>query len=203
MPPLLVLFAHPALEKSRIHRRLVRELPSLPGVTLHDLYEEYPAFDIDVDREKELLLAHDLIVMQHPLFWYSTPPILKQWQDLVLEHGWAYGRTGTALRGKSLLNLVTAGGTLAAYQHEGYNRFTLREFLAPIEQTATLCGMRFVPPFVIGGAHRMNEPEIEEAAQRYRALLEDLRDGRVDLDAAGAYPTLNDALERRRAESAT
>lgn len=195
MPPPLILFAHPALEKSRIHRRLLRELPSIPGVTLHDLYEEYPAFDIDVAREKELLLAHDLVVMQHPLFWYSTPPILKQWQDLVLEHGWAYGRTGTALRGKSLLNLITAGGTLAAYQHEGYNRFTLREFLAPIEQTANLCGVRFVPPYVVGGAHRMNEPEIEAAAVSYRALLEALRDDRIDLEAATAYPTLNEALE--------
>src|SRR5690606_23594342 len=91
MARVLVLFAHPALEKSRVGRRLLDAIQSVPSVQIHDLYEEYPEFDIDVEREQELLRSHDVIVLMHPLYWYSTPALLKQWFDLVLEHGFAYG----------------------------------------------------------------------------------------------------------------
>lgn len=195
MARVLILFAHPALEKSRVHRRLVRAVPELPNLTFHDLYEEYPAFDIDVRREQTLLLEHDLIVLQHPFFWYSTPPLIKQWEDLVLEHGWAYGSKGVALRGKRMLSLITAGGGASAYQHEGYNRFTIRELLAPIEQTAYLCNMAYLPPYVIHGTHRMTEPVIEQEARRYRKLLALLHDDAIDFDAIGRHDTLNGALE--------
>lgn len=195
MARVLLLFAHPALEKSRVHRRLVREAPGLPGVTFHDLYEAYPDFDVDVPREQELLLAHDLIVLQHPFFWYSTPPLVKQWEDLVLEHGWAYGSQGRALEGKRMLSLITAGGGAAAYEPEGYNRFTIRELLAPIEQTARLCRMEYLPPYVIFGTHRMTGEDIERAAERYRHLLLGLAEDRIDLAAAARHRTLNEALE--------
>ena len=194
MARLLILFAHPALEKSRVHRVLVRNVPSLAGLTFHDLYEEYPSFDIDVEREQELLVAHDLIILQHPFFWYSTPAMIKQWEDLVLEHGWAYGAAGTALRGKRMLNLITAGGRDAAYRAEGMNRNTFRQFLAPIEQTARLCGMDWAPPWVIPGTHRLEVSDIEMHAARYRDLLTALHDDRLDLDAAASFDTLNDAL---------
>ena len=115
MRKVLILFAHPALEKSRVNQRLIEAVRDLPGVTFHDLYQLYPDLDIDVAREQELLVEHDVIVMQHPLFWYSTPAMLKEWQDLVLEHGWAYGHDGTALHGKILLTATTAGGSETAY----------------------------------------------------------------------------------------
>lgn len=184
MPRVLILFAHPALERSRLHRRFLAEVPRGRDVTLHDLYEAYPAFDVDVGREQALLLAHDVIVFQHPFYWYSTPPLLKQWEDLVLEHGWAYGSRGTALQGKRLLNVVTLGGGAAAYTRQGHNRFTVRELLAPIEQTARLCRMTYLPPYAVFGTHRMQAGEIAHAARRYGALLAALRDDALDLRAA-------------------
>jgi glutathione-regulated potassium-efflux system ancillary protein KefG len=187
MARILILFAHPALEKSRVHRHLVPAVASLPGITFHDLYEAYPSFDIDIAYEQRLLLEHDLIVLQHPFYWYSTPPLVKQWQDLVLEHGWAYGRQGTALRGKRLLSAITAGGGEAAYQKHGYNRFTIREFLTPIEQTAALCGIEYLPPFVVYGTHRMEAPDIERTAHRYSRLIEGLRDDQMDPEALRRY----------------
>lgn len=196
MNRILVLFAHPLLEKSRVHRRLLREVPELPGITVHDLYEAYPTFDIDIAREQELLLAHDLVVLQHPFYWYSTPAIVKQWEDLVLEHGWAYGSQGTALRGKKMLSLVTTGGGAAAYRRGGYNRFTVRELLAPIEQTAALCGMEYLPPYLIQGTHRMSDDDIELEAGRYKQLLALLHAERIDLAAAQGLPSLNVALEQ-------
>jgi glutathione-regulated potassium-efflux system ancillary protein KefG len=81
MRRVLILFAHPVLERSRVNRRLLEAVKDLDGVTIQDLYEAYPTLAIDVQREQDLLLAHDVIVFQHPFYWYSVPAILKEWQD--------------------------------------------------------------------------------------------------------------------------
>jgi glutathione-regulated potassium-efflux system ancillary protein KefG len=194
MASVLILFAHPALQKSRVHRVLAELLHELPGVSFHDLYEAYPELDINVKEEQRLLLEHELIVFQHPLFWYSTPAILKEWQDLVLEHGWAYGSRGRALRGKKLMSAISTGGRQDAYQHVGYNRFTVRELLAPIAQTAFLCGMEYLPPFVVYGTHRMTPEEIRSHGQRYRELIAALRDERLDWHKVRGVANLNTEL---------
>jgi glutathione-regulated potassium-efflux system ancillary protein KefG len=200
MARLLILFAHPALEKSRIHRQLIRNVPQLPGITFHDLYEAYPTFNINVQHEQALLAAHDIIVWQHPFFWYSTPALLKQWEDLVLEHGWAYGANGTALHGKYLLSIITAGGGASAYQHQGYNRFTIRELLTPLDQTATLCKMIYLPPLLFHGTHRMSDDDLEQAVALYYHVLTLLHDDKLDLEMLLQFQTLNDALEHKRRE---
>lgn len=192
---ILILFAHPALQKSRVNRVLITTVRDLPGVTFNDLYEAYPEFDIDVKSEQELLVRNDIIVFQHPLFWYSTPAMIKEWEDLVLEHGWAYGHEGAALRGKKMLIVTTTGGSEGAYQRGGHNRFTLRELLVPLEQTASLCGMDFLPPFVVHGTHLMTEDEIHRHAWDYRRAIEALRDGTIDLDAVRLHPRLNSHLD--------
>jgi glutathione-regulated potassium-efflux system ancillary protein KefG len=173
----LVLFAHPALHHSRVQRAMLTAARHVPDITVHDLYESYPDFDIDVAHEQSLLLTHDTIVVQHPFYWYSTPPLVKQWEDLVLEHGWAYGRGGTALHGKSWMHAVSAGGRHEAYQPDGHNRYTVTQLLAPLEQTARLCGMTWLAPFVVHGTHLLHDADIAEAAKGYAARLQQLRDG--------------------------
>jgi glutathione-regulated potassium-efflux system ancillary protein KefG len=188
----LVIFAHPVLERSRVNRRLLAALADMDGVTVHDLYEEYPTFHIDVAREQALLVEHDVIVFQHPFYWYSVPAILKEWQDLVLEHGWAYGHGGTQLRGKVTFNAITTGGPETSYRHDGYNRFTVRELLAPWEQTAHLCGMRYLAPFVVHAALRVSsDADMAAARDDYRRVIEAARDDRLDLARAADAPTLN------------
>lgn len=194
MPKILILFAHPALEKSRVNRRLLEAVQGLEGVTVNDLYDEYPEFDVNVKREQELLLAHDIVVLQHPFYWYSTPALVKQWEDLVLEHGWAYGSEGTALRGKTLVSAITTGGTEEAYQTDGYNRFTIRQLLAPIEQTAYLCGMEYLPPFAVHGTLSITPEQITEHASEYRLAIEALRDGTIDMEKVHSFPRLNSNL---------
>lgn len=184
MARVLVIFAHPTLHKSRVQRQLIERAPRVEGVTVRDLYELYPDYDVDVKREQGPLEDHDVIVWQHPLYWYSTPPLLKQWIDLVLEHGWAYGSTGTALQGKRLLSVISAGGSATAYCEEGYNRFSVRQLLTPLEQTARLCGMEYLPPWVVFGTHRLELDAIREHAERYEELLRWLvADGHEDIDA--------------------
>jgi glutathione-regulated potassium-efflux system ancillary protein KefG len=179
----LILFAHPALQRSRVNGPLVAAVRGLEGVTFNDLYEEYPDFLIDADREQALLRAHDLIVFHHPFYWYSSPAILKEWQDIVLEYGFAYGESGTALRGKRWLSVITAGGPQEAYQPEGFNRFTIRQLLTPFEQTAQLCGMTFLDPFIVHGTHALSKAEIATHAADYRRLIAALRDGQSRDDA--------------------
>lgn len=177
----LILFAHPALEKSRVNRHLIQSVRGLDAVTVHDLYEAYPDFHINVKLEQDLLLSHDIIVFHHPFYWYSSPALLKEWQDLVLEHGFAYGHEGIALRGKKVLSAITTGGGEQAYCQKGYNRFTIRELLVPFEQTAALCGMEYLPPFVVHGTHNLQERhQIMKHVDNYRQTIVALRDNQIN-----------------------
>ncbi len=177
MKNVLLLFAHPRLERSRVNIRLLDAAKNVSGVTVRDLYEEYPLFDVDVVAEKALLLSHDVVVLQHPFFWYSAPPLVKQWIDLVLEFGWAYGPGGTALQGKKVVQAITTGGTEKAYSADGRNRYTVEEFLRPFEATFKLCNMEVLPPFVVSGTHRLTRQDIELSGERYRGFLEELTHG--------------------------
>ena len=195
MRRILILFAHPVLERSRVNRRLLAAVREVTGVTVHDLYDAYPTLYIDAKREQRLLVEHDVIVFQHPFYWYSTPAILKEWQDLVLEHGWAYGHGGTQLRGKITFNAITTGGPEAAYRRGGYNRFTVRELLAPWDQTAHLCGMRYLAPFAVHAALRViGDEDVAQARAAYRQLIEALRDERIDLERAASVENLAASL---------
>jgi glutathione-regulated potassium-efflux system ancillary protein KefG len=192
MKNILILFAHPALQKSRINKKLIERIQQDEGVTFHDLYQHYPEFDIDRKAEQDLLEAHDIIVFQHPFYWYSTPAILKEWQDLVLEHGWAYGREGNALKGKVLFNVITTGGNQEAYSVEGYNRYTMKMLLAPLERTAKLCKMIYLPPFVIHGTHAITPDEVFTKREQLTLLLKQLHKEKIDLSKAENLSYLND-----------
>ncbi|MBW9259468.1 MAG: NAD(P)H-dependent oxidoreductase [Candidatus Thiodiazotropha sp. (ex. Lucinisca nassula)] len=194
---ILILLAHPSLERSEVNRPLAEAAAAIEGITLIDLYAEYPDFQIDIDREQQRLLEHDVIIFQHPLYWYSTPAILKEWQDLVLEHDFAYGSKGTALHGKLFLNALSAGGAEAAYRAEGYNHFTIRELLQPLEQMASLCGMRYLPPFALFGARTaVDEGRIGHHIEAWIKLLKALRDQKLDVETAQKLAGLNSDLNR-------
>lgn len=97
---ILLIHAHPKPSTSIAQKAMLNASRNVDGITHHDLYAAYPDFAIDVKREQEMLLAHDLIIFQHPFYWYSTPAIIKEWQDVVLDFGWAYGPGGDKLHGK-------------------------------------------------------------------------------------------------------
>ena len=194
-PTILILFAHPALEKSRVNRHLIASVKDLPGVTIHDLYEVYPDFQIDVKHEQALLAEHDILIVQHPFYWYSAPALVKEWLDLVLEHGYAYGKEGKALTGKTYFHAITTGGPQEAYHPQGHNRFTMRHLLSPYEQTAFLCGMKYLSPFVVHKSLVLNAAnEVEPFAKAYRRLLELLLSGELDLNAAQRAERINDLM---------
>ena len=178
----LLTLAHPALERSRANRALAKAAKGLEGVTFHDLYETYPDFAIDIEAEQERLLAHDVIAVQFPLYWYATPALLKEWFDLVWLHGFAYGLDGNALAGKRLFAACTTGGAAKAYHAHGYNRFSMDDFLRPLEQTAYLCGMVWETPFVVHGAAIKDDEELKAEALRYRARVSSLMTAPADAE---------------------
>ncbi len=192
---ILVIFAHPLFEKSRANKILLNAYQSNKYITIHDLYEQYPEFNINIKHEKELLLAHSLIIWHHPFYWYSCPPLLKQWIDMVLEVGWAYGPGGSALQGKHILQVITTGGSEQAYQKTGNNRYTIREFLRPFEQTAYLCKMNYLPPFAVQGTHRLLVEELGQQAENLRQFLDNWEE---HLPILSNYDYLNAFIEKMK-----
>ena len=187
----LILYAHPSPHRSEVNQPRFNSACEVEGVTAVDLYYEYPTFNIDIEKEQRRLVEHDVIIFQFPLFWYSTPAILKEWQDLVLEYGFAYGRDGTALQGKTFFCAVSAGGNEEAYQTDGFNSFTVRELLSPIEQTARLTGMNYLPPFILFGSRTAaEENRIGDHIADWKRLLQALVQDQIDPTAAADAATL-------------
>uniref|UniRef100_A0AAU3GYK6 NAD(P)H-dependent oxidoreductase n=1 Tax=Streptomyces sp. NBC_01401 TaxID=2903854 RepID=A0AAU3GYK6_9ACTN len=168
----LVLVAHPDLASSRITARLAEAVSGLADVTVHEIGPAHPDGRFDVAGEQQLLRDHDRIVWQFPWHWYSVPAVLKAWIDQVLTHGFAFGSSGTALRGKTLQLVTSTGGPEDSYASvDPASRFTMAQLLAPLDATARLIGMRLAEPLVLHGARTVSDEELAVHAERYRGLL--------------------------------
>ncbi|WP_317951349.1 NAD(P)H-dependent oxidoreductase, partial [Rossellomorea marisflavi] len=144
----------------------VKRLEEEADVTVHDLYREYPDFQIDVTREQKLVEEHDRIVLQFPFYWYSAPALMKEWIDAVLTYGWAYGSGGTQLHGKELLIATSTGSPAEAYQAGGKNHYAMSELLKPFQATSNLIGTTFLPAFIEHGVRTLDEEGVARSAER-------------------------------------
>lgn len=156
---------------SRVNKAMIQNVRDLPNITIHDLYERYPDFHINIEEEQLALLDKDLIVFHHPIYSYSHPSLLKEWTDRVLSYGFAFGKNKSALRDKHFMLAVSAAGRQESYHQDGINNFTLEEFLRPIEQTAYHCRMHYWKPFTIYGTPNLTDDQIQDHAKSYRELL--------------------------------
>jgi putative NADPH-quinone reductase len=170
-PAILVLYAHPAPQRSPVNRRLAQAARALPGVALQDLYELYPDFDIDADHERSLLAGAHLVVFLHPIRWYGMPSMLKEWMDVVLLPGWAYGEGEQALRGKSCWLVTTTGSSPDAFQEGGRHGHPLDAFLLPMRQAAQLCGMDWLSPLVLHGAADAGDAVVDAHVHEFTRRL--------------------------------
>jgi glutathione-regulated potassium-efflux system ancillary protein KefF len=174
MADILVLAAHPQLQHSRVTRALMTAAARADGarIEVRDLYALYPDYCIDVSAEQAALATARLLVWLHPVHWYSMPPLLKLWLDEVCTFGWAYGPGGDALAGKDLWLAASTGGPELSYRPDGYNRYFFDAFLPPCEQTAALMGMRWLPPLVLYGAHRVDATTLDGHAALFAQRLQ-------------------------------
>lgn len=170
----VLVFAHPYPDRSRANRFLLEAVRDLSGLSVRSLYELYPDFGIDIEAEQAALSESDVVIWQHPMYWYSVPGLLKHWFDKVLARGWAYGEGGTALQGKRCLWVTTTGGDEHAFSADGMHAHPFGSFVPVVEQTARFCGMQWQKPIVVYGAHRVSREVLEHAAERYRDRMQAL-----------------------------
>jgi glutathione-regulated potassium-efflux system ancillary protein KefF len=168
-PNIALIYAHPSAERSLANRELLAAIDGV-DVAQRALYDLYPDFDIDIEAEQRVLAAADLIVLQHPVYWYSVPALLKLWIDDVLALGWAYGDGGTALAGKAMQWVVTTGGDFRAYAPDGPHGHPFEVFIAPMRQTACFCGMHWLEPIIVHDAHA-DRSQVVAAGALYRERL--------------------------------
>lgn len=175
-----IFLFHPDLKASTVNRTLA-EAAKEAGFEVRDLYSLYPDEKIDVKAEQAALEAADRIVLQFPMYWYSCPPLLKKWEDLVLEYGWAYGSTGTALHGKELLLAVSPGAPAGNYTRDGKN-YPVTDLLRPFQATSNLIGTKYLKPFITVGASSISASALADQAKKYAAYLQE-----EDIPVLGAY----------------
>ena len=182
-----LVYAHPYPDRSRANRALLDGVRDHSGLTIRSLYDLYPDFAIDVDAEQAALAQAHVVVLQHPLYWYSVPGLLKHWFDKVLTFGWAYGPGGRALQGKTCLWVTTTGAAAPGYAAEGMHQRPFADFVPPVEQTARFCGMQWAEPLVVHGAHQADAAAFAAHVHRYRAQLRGLaaRAAPSDQDSEG------------------
>ena len=172
-----VLVFHPHMDQSRANKALMeaaeRAATNGADIIVRDEYAAYPDGRIDVRAEQELLGRCDRIVLQFPMYWYSSPALLKQWQDEVLAFGWAYGSADAhAMRGKRIDVATTTGGDAHEYEPDGPHGCAMAEVLTPLRVMADYVGATFGEPFVVHDAlPDMPDDALEDAARRYVEFL--------------------------------
>ena len=171
MKKITLIYAHPSPHKSRYNRSLMMMACALPYVEVRDLYEMYPSMLIDENTEQQALRESDAVVFQFPVYWFSAPSIIKEWQDTVLQNGFAYGNGGDALRGKKFMIAASTGGPQAAYNEGHSHGAIMSEYLKPIEMTARYCGMDVMEAFVSHDARSLDYEHVKARSADYCKAL--------------------------------
>lgn len=174
MKNILLLYCHPSPHKSRYNRRLQEVARKVPGVIIRDLYELYPSMHVDEVAEQKALTEADVLVLQFPIYWFSAPALLKEWMDVVLQNGFAYGEGGTALVGKKTMLAVSTGAPEKSYQAGAKHGAKIENFLLPFRMTAEFCGMEVGPAFVTHCARSMEYDNINARAEAFVEAVQQL-----------------------------
>lgn len=132
------------------------------GFELRNLEELYPAGNFDIAAEQAALESADVVILQHPIFWFNMPPTLKCWMDEVWTYGWACGSEGDKLAGKKLLHAYTAGSARDKYTDE-----EIKGLSAPLRGSAAYVGMEFLEPMGIFGQNAMANPNAAADARAF------------------------------------
>ena len=195
---ILILLAHPTLLRSENNKALLKTSLEADSVNVVDLYAEYPNYRIRIVREQERLLEHDVLVFMFPLYWYSTPSILKEWQDLVLESGFAYGANGNALSNKKFLCCITAGASEKFYLQDTDKHYSLRSFLTPLEQMSRVTGMQFIPPYILFDSRTAKEEDrLDTWLETWKKVLNALKNDLFKSEDVINFPILNHYFNAR------
>ncbi|HPF45341.1 MAG: NAD(P)H-dependent oxidoreductase [Alphaproteobacteria bacterium] len=183
MNKILIIYAHEHHDGSTINKAMVDAVRGMDGITFIDLYRLYPDFKIDSDAECARIFDHDVIIFQFPMHWFSTPALIKEYQDKVILSKHAYAPEGKAFIGKYFLCATSTGSGADKFGPGNRNNYTVDEFLRPVEQTMRASGMTVLPHYVIYGAKfAISEGRLEPHIKGWVTLLEKLRDGKIYIE---------------------
>ncbi len=166
----LVIVSHPDIQGSGSQQFLKESLPTTSDVTFHHLEACYPDGVIDIRAEQTLLREHDRIIFQFPFYWYSSPAMLKQWQDEVLTESFAFG-SHKALAGKSFGLVVVIGNRESEYQAGGREGYSFSSLTLPFQAMANKVSMQFLKPLGIFQFQYMDEVAKQQLLIRYQQYL--------------------------------
>lgn len=162
----LVIFSHNYQDQSVSNKAIEKVLRAEQDIEVRNLEELYPDGKIDVAAEQAALQSADVIVFQHPTFWFNIPSLLKKWMDDVLTYGFAYGTGGDKLHGKKFIQSLTTGSGADIYTP------ALQEVLyAPIRTSAQFCGMEYLEPHPAFGQLALTNPDAAEKATAHAKKL--------------------------------
>jgi glutathione-regulated potassium-efflux system ancillary protein KefG len=167
MMNVLLLYIHPDHAHSHANRplrdALIAQLRQAGHqVTLHDLYHQHPDGFIHIAPERALVQSHDMLLVQHPMYWFSAPSLFKEWLDRVVTSDWAFG-SQYALAGKRWLQVVSTGGSANDFL-DSADRASIQSLLKPFEITARFCRMHWLPPVALYSADSATPEAISACA---------------------------------------
>ena len=145
----LLLFSHTFFKDSKVNKALLESAKTLSNVTIHNLNLTYPSGEINIESEITLLEQHQKIIFQFPLFWFSTPSLMKEWQDRILSHI-LHSKNPKLLQGKQFSIITTAGGDEKSY--DGHHGYSLNTILSPLTSAFKYCGCEILESFAIFSA---------------------------------------------------
>ena len=175
MKKVLVNVVHQNLDtSSRVNKTLVEFTKNESNVTINNLYEKYGDFKIDVKKEQELLLQNDVIIFQFPMYWLSSPALLKEYLDVVLEYNFAYGDS-YKLENKILAICTSTGASFSEFTINGANKYSVEDFLKPFEAIANYIKMKYEKPFITYETFVLSDEKLEKIAQNYVKYIDKLK----------------------------
>ncbi|WP_395319361.1 NAD(P)H-dependent oxidoreductase [Fructilactobacillus frigidiflavus] len=142
----LVIIAHPDYHDSGTQGFLKRATEGLENITWHYLPEQT---EFDVQAEQQLLIDHQRIIFQFPMYWYSAPATLKKWEDDVLTRAFTFANETGILKGKELGIVTTIGYPEKDFQAGAAEGFSISEIMIPYRALAHRAGMKFMTPLVV------------------------------------------------------
>lgn len=145
----------------------------------------------DIKEELEKLIWCDLLILNFPIYWFSTPAILKGWIDRVFISGIVYGGKRFydhgGLAGKKAMLAITIGGQEHMFGPDSIHG-PLENMLNPLLRgTLAYSGLSVLPPFV--GWH---VPYISEDARKNILFSYEERLRNIDSLRPLTFPVLSD-----------
>lgn len=146
-------------------------------VQLEEVYAlEHDGFVKELSTEQEKVEWCDLMIWQFPLWWFTTPAILKGWQDRVFSmdrfyKGGSLYENGL-MKGKKALLSATTGTEFEAYRYGGFHNGDMESILRPIHRGMfEFLGFSVLSPQISYAVAHLTNEEREGVLENWKSRL--------------------------------